>query len=122
MAQLRGSKAKEPTRSMKDKAALIILACVIRLTSNLLWPFWGGATLYYIGQALFEALILWVLFSFSEGHLKTILSFFLGLACFGLIEEVLFNPTEIDIPEHLGILAGCIFLTYQIIKHERKKS
>lgn len=107
---------------MKDKAALIIIACVIRLTSNLLWPFWGGATLYYIGQAAFEALILYVLFSFSEGHLKTILSFFFGLAGFGLIEEIFFNPTEIDIPEHFGILAGILFTLYSLYKWKRSKN
>lgn len=104
---------------MKDRAVLIITACFIRLASNLIWPFWGGATLYYIGQAVFEVMIMWVLLSFSQGRLKTILSFFFGLSCYALIKEVLLTPTEVDMPEYFGILVGAIFLTYSLYKNAR---
>lgn len=105
---------------MKDRAVLIITACFIRLASNLLWPFWGGATLYYIGQATFEALILWVLLSFSQGHLKTILSFFFGLACFAFVKEIVFNPCELDLPEYIGIVTGFVFLLFTLYRSCKK--
>lgn len=105
---------------MKLKASLIIAACLIRVLSNLIWPFWGGAPLYYVGQTLFEAMILWVLWSVSDGHLKTFLSFFFGLACFALLKEAL-NPTDLDLNEYIGFLVGACFITYQIYKDASKK-
>lgn len=106
---------------MKDRAVIIITACFIRLSTNLIWPFWGGATFYYVGQALFEAMILWVLLSFSQGHLKTTLSFFFGLSCYALIKEVFLTPTKLELPEYFGVLVGAAFLIYSLYKNDRTK-
>jgi hypothetical protein len=100
---------------MKIKAPVIVAACLIRALSNLIWPFWGGPTLYYVGQTAFEVMVLWALWACTTGHLKTFLSFFLGLACFALLKEAL-NPTELDLNEYIGFLVGAGFVTYQILK------
>lgn len=106
---------------MRDRAVLIIAACIIRVASNALHPFWGGPALYYIGQAVFEALVMWVLFSFSEGKLKTILLFFFGLSCFAVVKEVFLKPTELDIPEYIGFGVGVLFMVFKPIRLWLKK-
>lgn len=93
---------------MNKTAIILMAACLIRVTTNSVWPFLDSPHLYYLGQALFEVLVMYVLVSFSEGWLKSALTFFFGCACYALLKEFL-SPAELDLNEYIGFLVGAAF-------------
>lgn len=96
---------------MRYVAYILIFACLIRLTTNMVWGYFDNASIYYIGQALFECLILGVLVYLTENWLKTAMIFFFGLAVYALAKE--FNdPTKSDPSEYYALLVGVLFVAF----------
>lgn len=90
-------------------AFFIVVLCIIRTSTNMVWPFWGGPTLYYVGQGAFEAGTLFVLITLADiDWLKYLLTFFFGNACYALLKEF-WQPTELDFNEYYGFFVGLVF-------------
>lgn len=94
---------------MKYTAYIMVLACLIRLITNMVWVYFDNPDIYYVGQSLFECLILGLLVSITENWLKTALLFFLGCAIFALIKQFI-NPTVYDPAEYIGAAVGVLFI------------
>lgn len=97
---------------MRYVAYILIFACLIRLVTNMIWAYFDSPPIYYIGQALFECIILGVLVSLTENWLKTSMVFFFGLSIYALVKEFI-DPTKYDPAEYFGLFVGLSFIIIQ---------
>ena len=91
---------------------LIVIACFLRLFTQM----FANDTLYAIGIFGFELLALIYFYKHSEGHLRTMLLFFMGVATFDLIKYIFLNPYKIDHWEYCNTILGIIYIFVQYAK------
>ena len=91
---------------------LILIACFIRLFTQM----FANDTLYAIGIFSFEILALIYFYKQSEGFIKTILIFFIGVATFDIIKYIFLKPYKIDYWEYFNTIIGIIFIFVQYAK------
>jgi hypothetical protein len=91
---------------------LIVIACFLRLFTQM----FANDTLYAIGIFGFELLALIYFYKQSEGLIKTMLLFFMGVASFDLIKYIFLNPYKIDYWEYINTIIGILFIFVQYAK------
>lgn len=91
---------------------LIVIACFIRLLTQM----FANETLYAIGIFSFELLALIYFYKQSEGFIRTMLLFFIGIATFDLIKYMFLNPYKIDYWEYFNTIIGILFIFVQYAK------
>ena len=102
---------------------LILIACFARLLTQM----FANDTLYAIGIFTFELLALIYFFLDSKGVIRSLMMFFIGIACYDLFKYLYLypHPHEIDLWEYLNTITGIVFIighhVYKVIARHRTR-
>lgn len=100
---------------------LPVLSFAVLVFCQMTWQYFDSPAMYYTGLALCLLGISFYQYMASEKQtaLRYVWSFILGLCLWNLIEELFFDPEKYDPSEYWGLVAGALFLTYQLWKKSK---